>query len=135
MSISLIRQAGESGQLYGSVTKRDAAGALIDSGFSVDRSQLRLEKPIKTLGLHKIMVSLHPEVLVSITVNVARSTEEAKFQKTSGKAIIPVAKEEAPIETDAEGAANDAVLKQAGDIFEEGVEINVTQNFFSKNFW
>ena len=134
ISITLIRQAGENGQLYGSVTNRDAAEALTDSGFSVDRSQFRLEKPIKTLGLHKVMISLHPEVLVSITANVARSTEEAKTQKTSGKAIISVAKEEAPTEIiDAEGAANDAVLEQAGDIFEEGVEINITENSEEKN--
>jgi len=78
--IVLIRQAGESGQLYGSVSTRDIAEGLAQSRFSVSRSQIILNSPIKALGLHSVPVHLHPEVDVRITVNVARSPEEAERQ-------------------------------------------------------
>jgi large subunit ribosomal protein L9 len=80
VSVVVIRQAGESGQLYGSVTARDIADAVTGAGFTVGRSQIVLEKPIKTLGLHKQRVTLHPEVAVTVTVNVAQSPEEAEMQ-------------------------------------------------------
>lgn len=76
----LIRQAGESGVLYGSVAARDVAEALTAGGFSVNRQQIVLHTPIKSLGLHSIPVALHPEVEVSVTLNVARSPEEAERQ-------------------------------------------------------
>jgi large subunit ribosomal protein L9 len=79
-SVVLIRQAGESGQLYGSVSTRDIAEALTQSRFSVSRNQVVLNSPIKALGLHTVPVHLHPEVDVKITVNVARSPEEADRQ-------------------------------------------------------
>jgi len=79
-SIVLIRQAGESGQLYGSVSPRDIAEALTQSRFAVTRNQIVLNSPIKALGLHSVPVHLHPEVDVKITVNVARSPEEAERQ-------------------------------------------------------
>jgi large subunit ribosomal protein L9 len=79
-SIVLIRQAGESGQLYGSVSPRDIAEALGQSRFKVSREQVVLNTPIKALGLHTVPVHLHPEVDVKITVNVARSAEEAERQ-------------------------------------------------------
>jgi large subunit ribosomal protein L9 len=79
-SIILIRQAGESGQLYGSVSPRDIAEALGQSRFKVSRDQVVLNTPIKALGLHTVPVHLHPEVDVKITVNVARSPEEAERQ-------------------------------------------------------
>ncbi|MBW0003395.1 MAG: 50S ribosomal protein L9 [Hyphomicrobiales bacterium] len=79
-SIVLIRQAGESGQLYGSVSPRDIAETLAHSRFKVSRDQVVLNTPIKALGLHAVPVHLHPEVDVKITVNVARSTEEAERQ-------------------------------------------------------
>jgi large subunit ribosomal protein L9 len=79
-SIVLIRQAGESGQLYGSVSPRDIAEALGQSRFKVSRDQIVLNTPIKALGLHAVPVHLHPEVDVKITVNVARSAEEAERQ-------------------------------------------------------
>jgi large subunit ribosomal protein L9 len=79
-SFTLIRQAGESGVLYGSVSTRDIADALTAGGFSVERPQIVLNTPIKTLGLHAVPVSLHPEVEVKVTVNVARSPEEAERQ-------------------------------------------------------
>jgi large subunit ribosomal protein L9 len=79
-SFVVLRQASETGQLYGSVSTRDIAKILTDNGFSVDRSQLALNMPIKGIGLHKIPLALHPEVEVSITINVARSPDEAERQ-------------------------------------------------------
>jgi large subunit ribosomal protein L9 len=76
----IIRQAGESGSLYGSVSARDIAEASTDGGLTVNRSQVVLEHPIKTLGLSKVRIALHPEVLIGVTVNVARSPEEADRQ-------------------------------------------------------
>ena len=89
----VIRSASDSGALYGSVTTRDAADAATDAGFSIDRKQVALTAPIKELGLHVVSVVLHPEVDVSITLNVARSTEEAELQ-ASGKSIQELAAEE-----------------------------------------
>jgi large subunit ribosomal protein L9 len=80
VQVVLIRQAGESGQLYGSVAARDIADAVTAAGFTVGRQQVVLERPIKTLGLHPIRVSLHPEVSVIVTANVAQSEEGAKMQ-------------------------------------------------------
>jgi large subunit ribosomal protein L9 len=77
-SIVIIRQAGESGQLYGSVAARDIAEALSEKGFHVDKHQVILDKPVKTLGLFDQRVQLHPEVIATVTVNVARSQEEAE---------------------------------------------------------
>ena len=79
-SFVLLRQAGEGGQLYGSVSSRDIAAALAADGFSVERGQIVLNTPIKSIGLVKLAVALHPEVEVTITVNVARSEDEAKRQ-------------------------------------------------------
>jgi len=80
LSVVVIRQAGESGQLYGSVTARDVAEGITEAGFTVGRGQIVLERAIKTLGLHKQRVVLHPEVSVTVTVNVAQSAEEAEMQ-------------------------------------------------------
>src|SRR5437868_7883304 len=77
-SFPVIRQASETGQLYGSVSPRDLAGLLSENGFEVDRSQIALNVPIKTIGQHKVPVHLHPEVEVTVTVNVARSADEAE---------------------------------------------------------
>jgi large subunit ribosomal protein L9 len=79
-SYILIRQAGESGQLYGSVSGRDVADAVNAEGGKLDRSQVVLDKPIKTLGLHEVKVRLHPEVTVTVTLNIARSQDEAERQ-------------------------------------------------------
>lgn len=80
LTVVLLRQAGESGQLYGSVTARDIAAAVTEKGFSIDRSQVLREQPIKELGLHTARVALHPEVSVTVTANVAQSEEEAEAQ-------------------------------------------------------
>ena len=79
-SVVLLRQAGETGQLYGSVNARDVADSLGEAGFKVERQQIVLDRPIKTLGIHELRVSLHPEVIIMVTVNVARSEAEAELQ-------------------------------------------------------
>jgi large subunit ribosomal protein L9 len=79
-SFIIIRQAGDTGQLYGSVSTRDIATAVTEGGFSIERRQVMLDRPIKSLGLHEIRVSLHPEVVPHIVVNVARSPDEAARQ-------------------------------------------------------
>ncbi len=81
LMVTVIRQAGESGQLYGSVTSRDVAELVTEAGFTVGRGQIRLDQPIKALGLHKLRVALHPEVAATVTVIVAKSEEEAKIQR------------------------------------------------------
>ncbi|MEM9438467.1 MAG: 50S ribosomal protein L9 [Pseudomonadota bacterium] len=89
----VIRSASDAGSLYGSVTPRDAADAATEAGFTVDKKQVVLTAPIKELGLHALSVQLHPEVEVTITLNVARSEEEAELQ-ASGKSIQELAAEE-----------------------------------------
>ncbi len=88
----VIRSASETGALYGSVTTRDAAAAATEGGFTIDRRQVVLARPIKELGLHSVTVVLHPEVEVTIQLNVARSPEEAELQ-ASGKSIQELAAE------------------------------------------
>ena len=110
---TVIRSASDAGALYGSVTTRDAAEAATDAGFTVLRGQVTLDRPIKELGMHTVSVTLHPEVVVKIKLNVARSVEEATLQ-ASGKSIQELAAEaEAAAEFeiaelfDEIGAAND----------------------------
>jgi large subunit ribosomal protein L9 len=79
-SVVVIRQAGEGGQLYGSVNARDIAAAFAEQGVTFGRQQVRLPSPLKTLGIHQVRVALHPEVDVTVEVNVARSSEEAEMQ-------------------------------------------------------
>ena len=86
LSVVIIRQAGESGGLYGSVAARDIAEATTAAGLTVTRQQVVLEHPIKTLGLSQVRVSLHPEVSIPVTVNVARSPEEAERQARGERA-------------------------------------------------
>ena len=89
-SFVLIRQAGESGQLYGSVSPRDIAEAASTSGVAVERSHVQLDTPIKTIGLYTVTVAPHPEVEVKITVNVARSADEAAAQSRGEVLTGPV---------------------------------------------
>ncbi|GGA85941.1 50S ribosomal protein L9 [Brucella endophytica] len=115
-SFIVVRSAGETGQLYGSVSTRDIADTLTAGGFTVNRNQVELNTPIKTIGLHKVKIALHPEVEVTITINIARSAEEAERQAkgedlTSAQAIYGI--EEEPLsdevfddEDDAEGEDN-----------------------------
>jgi large subunit ribosomal protein L9 len=87
--ITMIRQAGETGQLYGSVTARDVADTLRDQGATVTRGQVNLSRQIKNVGLHQVTLNLHPEVAANITVNVARSSGEAENQAAAGRAVTP----------------------------------------------
>lgn len=114
----VIRSASDAGALYGSVTTRDAADAATDAGFSVDRKQVVLTRPIKELGLHDVEVVLHPEVSATIVLNVARSTEEAELQ-ASGKSIQELAAEE-------EAAADFEIAELFDDIGSAGQDAEET---------
>lgn len=95
ITVDLIRQASESGQLYGSVAARDISEAITEkSGIKVGRSQVTLNTNLKMIGLFPVMVALHPEVQVEVTVNIARSGDEAETQRKTGKAMITTEEEE-----------------------------------------
>ena len=100
VSVVIIRQAAESGKLYGSVTSRDVGDALTAKGYKVSRDQIQLSKSVKDLGLFTAKITLHPEVTVNATVNVARTEEEAKAQVEKAKAPkkTEAVAEEAPAE-------------------------------------
>jgi len=93
-----IRSAGDTGQLYGSVSTRDIAEVVTAGGFTIERRQVILERPIKTLGLHDTRVALHPEVIVKVTLNVARSEDEAERQQR-GEDVTVVKEEKLELET------------------------------------
>ena len=114
----LIRQASDTLQLYGSVTARDIADAIIASGVDIKRQQVRLDRPIKTLGIFEVRVAIHPEVIVTVKANVARSEEEADTQAKGGS-ILPAHEQEALDEAAAEEAAREAAAKAAEAVFEE----------------
>jgi len=97
-SVVMIRQAGETGQLYGSVSSRDVAEALTADGFAVARSQVNLADPIKNVGLHTVPLNLHAEVSVTVTVNVARSEDEAMRQAKGEDLTVPSFDDEAAAE-------------------------------------
>jgi large subunit ribosomal protein L9 len=94
LTVAIIRQAGESGSLYGSVSARDIADAATAAGLTINRSQVVLEHPIKTLGIAAVRVALHPEVSIPVSVNVARSPEEAERQARGERAAVPSEEEE-----------------------------------------
>ena len=112
----LIRQAGESGQLYGSVSGRDVADIINAAGGKVERSMVVLDKPIKTLGLHEVKVRLHAEVTVSVTLNIARSEDEAERQ-ARGENVIEsqFAEERAAAEETAQDLLEGGAGQQDGD--------------------
>ena len=114
-SFIVIRQAGDTGQLYGSVSTRDIADAVSAGGFKVDRGQVFLDKPIKNLGVHEVRVSLHPEVVSKITMNVARSADEAARQ-AKGEDVTAVKEEMAEFQTFSEDS-----------VFEEGARKSESQ--------
>ena len=131
LAVSMVRAASEMGQLFGSVTSRDISEAVTEAGFTITRNQVIMEKSIKTLGLHETRVRLHPEVTVTVTVNVARSLDEAETQLRTGVAVtgmiddedeadevevaeVVVAEEAATDEAPAEGTSTeDAVADEA----------------------
>src|SRR5579862_4586833 len=105
LTVVLIRQAGESGQLYGSVAARDISDAVTAAGFTVDRQQIVLERPIKTIGLHPVRVMMHPEVGVTVTANVAQSEEAARMQAAGINPLEERDEDAAPAGGVAEGPA------------------------------
>lgn len=113
MKVVMIRSAGEGGQLYGSVTARDIAAGVTENGVTIDRNQVAMDHPIKAVGLHDTRISLHPEVSVTVVVNVARSDEEAQRQAKTGRAVS-TAQEEA----DADAAAAAEAATAAEEFFE-----------------
>lgn len=114
VQVIMIRQAGETGQLYGSVTNRDIADSLMDKGFHVERNKVSLGHPIKTLGVFQARVVLHPEVAAHVVVNVARTEEEAVQQLASqsetkadkGDMASPKAKKSKTVEADGDGESH-----------------------------
>jgi len=112
-----IRQAGDTGQLYGSVSTRDIADVVSSGGVTVDRRQILLDKPIKALGVHPVRVQLHPEVIVNVSVNVARSTEEAQRQ-ARGEDVTVIKDEKLELET----FNPDAVFEEGSAPSEEAAE-------------
>jgi large subunit ribosomal protein L9 len=124
-SFVVLRQAAEGGQLYGSVSTRDIAALLAEAGFMVDRSQIELNAPIKLIGLHTVPVALHPEVSSKITVNVARSADEAERQARGEDLTV---RREALDEAEDAGVVAEAFFEQpaaeaaSGDGQGEGAE-------------
>jgi large subunit ribosomal protein L9 len=126
LTVVIIRQAGETGHLYGSVSPRDVAAAATAGGVTIERSQVLMDRPIKMLGLHPVRVALHPEVIVTITANVAKSEEEAEIQKKAGGFVPPTTEEDRSLEevlAEAdEAAAGEAEPAEAEPKAEEAAE-------------
>ncbi len=124
VKVVMIRAAGESGQLYGSVSSRDIAEAVTEAGVGISRNQVVLDRAIKTLGLHDVVIRLHPEVSETVVVNIARSADEAETQFSTGSAVVASEHEEFQAdnefveevaEEDAEAVSDEAVEAAAGD--------------------
>jgi large subunit ribosomal protein L9 len=124
LTVVIVRQAGETGHLYGSVSARDVAVAVTAGGVTIDRAQVLMDRPIKMLGLHPVRVALHPEVIVTVTANVAKSEDEAELQKKAGGFVPPtteggptldemLAAAEQPAEGEGEVAAPEAKAETA----------------------
>lgn len=115
LKIALIRQASEAGHLYGSVSARDIADGVTAKGFKIDRNQVNMDRAYKTLGLFPIKVALHPEVSVEVTINIARSEDEAKIQEERGEALIVKDERMERAEMLAAQAASDVEAKAKAD--------------------
>ncbi len=120
LSIVLTRQASDSDQLYGSVTTRDIADEVTEAGFIIDRRQVELDRPIKTVGLHRVHVRLHPEVTVEVTANVARSAEEAEAQARGER---PSAMGDDDVEAPEDGPSPEDVFEQPPEQPTDGAEL------------
>jgi large subunit ribosomal protein L9 len=110
----IIRQASETGILFGSVSTRDIAEGVTKAGFTIDRAQVKLDKPIKTLGLHDVRVALHPEVIVKVTANVAKSEDEAAAQEKAGGFVNPQLAEDEAAQADLDKLLAEAAEAAAG---------------------
>lgn len=115
IKVSVIRQAGDMGQLYGSVSTRDIATAVSAAGFTISRQQVTLDRALKTIGLHDVTVKLHPEVVVTIVANIARTEEEAAIQAETGSVKVASDEDEAEVEEVVEETAEDAVEETAAE--------------------
>ena len=100
LKVVIIRQASETGILFGSVSTRDIAEGVTKAGFTIDRAQVKLDKPIKTLGLHDVRVALHPEVIVKVKANVAKSEDEAAAQEKAGGFVAQQIEDQAQADLD-----------------------------------
>ena len=126
LAVTLLRQAGESGQLYGSVNSRNLADAITEAGFTVSREQVVLDAIIKTLGLHRVKVRLHPEVTATVTANVARSEAEAATQAKTGH-LVSAEEQRAAVEAAAaEKAAAIAEIEAEEEAAEAAAEAEET---------
>jgi large subunit ribosomal protein L9 len=114
LKVVIIRQASETGILFGSVSTRDIAEGVTKAGFTIDRAQVKLDKPIKTLGLHDVRVALHPEVIVKVTANVAKSEDEAAAQEKAGGYINPQQAEDEAAQADLDKLLAEAAEAAAG---------------------
>ncbi len=121
LSVLVIRQAGETAQLFGSVSARDIADAISATGNAVNRSQIMLDKPIKTLGLYPVRVALHPELIESVTINVARNAEEGERQARGE--VVTGGREEAPDEAALAQAAAELLEPEAAPETEEAASV------------
>ena len=131
-SFTILRQAGDSGQLYGSVTTRDISAAVTDGGFSIERRQVMLDRPIKTLGLHDVRIGLHAEVGLHVVINVARSPEEAARQ-ARGEQVTGKAVDEAEEEALAARLAAEKLFEGAGGELAEGTKETTEERAASKS--
>ena len=116
MTIIIVRQASDSDQLYGSVTTQDIANAITEGGVTADRRQIKLDRPIKTVGMHLVRVDLHPEVSVEVLANVARSEEEAEMQARGER-----------INLDGEVVNVEVEAINVGEVFEDGAAPEVEE--------
>ena len=118
LAVNMVRAASEMGQLFGSVTSRDIAEAVTEAGFTIDRSQVVMDRAIKALGLTETRIRLHPEVSVSVIVNIARSLAEAETQLKTGIAVTGDVNDEvddAPLDQQASHAEDDAKADDKAD--------------------
>ena len=115
LSVNLVRAASEMGQLFGSVSSRDIATAVSEAGHAIDKRQVVMDKAIKTLGLFPIRINLHSEVAVTVTVNIARSLEEAESQAQLGRAIISSDQDDDEDEAPAQLAEEAAAAEEASE--------------------
>jgi large subunit ribosomal protein L9 len=121
VNVILVRQAGDTGQLYGSVNARDISDALTEIGYTISRNQVRQASPIKNLGLHLVSILLHPEVMIEVTANVARSVEEAAIQSETGMAMITQAEADAKQEAEERETQFSAPVEVIAEQVEEDI--------------
>ena len=116
LAVNMVRAASEMGQLFGSVTSRDIADAVTEAGFTIDRNQVIMDRSIKALGLTVARVRLHPEVVVTIIVNIARSLAEAETQLKTGIAVTGETTDDEPMAAEAEAVKVETLEAKTGEV-------------------